>query len=98
MSVDALRQVAGCFRVLRVDDAFVLRPLCVRPRVTPASRRCDRAMDAAAPEEDFGRLPVAERLAHKVWKARVSAYEELAKVRRRSAPALMLLDLRCDRR
>ena len=56
----------------------------------PASRRCDRAMDGAAPpEEDFSRLTVAERLGHKVWKARVSAYEELAKVRHR-APALVL--------
>ncbi|KAI9595885.1 armadillo-type protein [Syncephalis fuscata] len=33
----------------------------------------------AAPEEDFGALPVMDRLEHKVWKARVSAYEELVK-------------------
>ncbi|KAH8117420.1 microtubule associated protein [Phellopilus nigrolimitatus] len=31
------------------------------------------------PEEDFSQLPVADRLAHKNWKARVSAYETLIK-------------------
>ena len=31
------------------------------------------------PEEDFSQLPVADRLAHKNWKARVSAYESLVK-------------------
>ncbi|KIY50890.1 ARM repeat-containing protein [Fistulina hepatica ATCC 64428] len=30
-------------------------------------------------EEDFSSLPIPERLAHKSWKARVSAYESLAK-------------------
>ncbi len=35
-------------------------------------------MDGAPPpEEDFSPLPISERLAHKNWKARVSAYEEL---------------------
>ncbi|KAI8051432.1 armadillo-type protein [Syncephalis plumigaleata] len=33
----------------------------------------------AAPEEDFGALPIFDRLEHKAWKARVSAYEELVK-------------------
>ena len=32
------------------------------------------------PEEDFSQLPLSDRLAHKNWKARVSAYEELVKV------------------
>ncbi|KAG8823575.1 Microtubule-associated protein, microtubule dynamics during spindle orientation [Serendipita sp. 399] len=37
-------------------------------------------MDGAPPpEEDFSALPIAERLAHKNWKARVSAYETLVK-------------------
>ncbi|KAH8829174.1 microtubule associated protein [Flagelloscypha sp. PMI_526] len=37
-------------------------------------------MDGApAPEEDFSTLPISERLAHKNWKARVSAYETLSK-------------------
>lgn len=31
------------------------------------------------PEEDFSQLPVADRLAHKNWKARVSGYETLIK-------------------
>jgi cytoskeleton-associated protein 5 len=31
------------------------------------------------PEEDFSALPISERLAHKNWKARVSAYEALVK-------------------
>ena len=31
------------------------------------------------PEEDFSVLPVADRLAHKNWKARVSGYETLIK-------------------
>jgi len=31
------------------------------------------------PEEDFTSLPISERLAHKNWKARVSAYESLTK-------------------
>jgi cytoskeleton-associated protein 5 len=30
-------------------------------------------------EEDFSQIPVADRLAHKNWKARVSAYEQLIK-------------------
>ncbi|KAG0305228.1 Microtubule-associated protein, microtubule dynamics during spindle orientation [Dissophora globulifera] len=33
-----------------------------------------------APEENFNSIPVHERLEHKNWKARVSAYEELAKL------------------
>jgi cytoskeleton-associated protein 5 len=37
-------------------------------------------MDGPAPaEEDFSALPIDARLAHKNWKARVSAYEQLAK-------------------
>ncbi|CAG7849449.1 Spindle pole body component alp14 AltName: Full=Altered polarity protein 14 [Serendipita indica DSM 11827] len=37
-------------------------------------------MDGAPPpEEDFSALPISERLAHKNWKARVSAYEALVK-------------------
>ncbi|KAJ3744640.1 microtubule associated protein [Lentinula detonsa] len=37
-------------------------------------------MDGPPPqEEDFSSIPVAERLAHKNWKARVSAYETLVK-------------------
>ena len=31
------------------------------------------------PEEDFSQLPISDRLAHKNWKARVSAYETLIK-------------------
>jgi cytoskeleton-associated protein 5 len=31
----------------------------------------------APPEEDFSSLPIPERLTHKNWKARVSAYESL---------------------
>ena len=31
------------------------------------------------PEEDFSQLSIADRLAHKNWKARVSAYESLIK-------------------
>jgi len=31
------------------------------------------------PEEDFTSIPIAERLAHKNWKARVNAYESLIK-------------------
>ncbi|CAO3574849.1 unnamed protein product [Mortierella alpina] len=37
-----------------------------------------------APEENFSSIPVQERLDHKNWKARVSAYEELAKLFRTS--------------
>ena len=37
-------------------------------------------MDGPPPqEEDFSSLPVADRLAHKNWKARVSGYETLIK-------------------
>ncbi|KAL4067594.1 microtubule associated protein [Scleroderma citrinum] len=37
-------------------------------------------MDGPPPqEEDFSSLPISERLAHKNWKARVSAYESLIK-------------------
>ncbi|KAK0210718.1 microtubule associated protein [Desarmillaria ectypa] len=32
------------------------------------------------PEEDFSALPISERLSHKNWKARVSAYESLVKI------------------
>lgn len=32
----------------------------------------------APPEEDYSSLPISDRLAHKAWKARVSAYESLA--------------------
>lgn len=31
------------------------------------------------PEEDFTQIPIADRLVHKNWKARVSAYESLIK-------------------
>ena len=34
---------------------------------------------APPPEEDFNSIPISERLAHKNWKARVSAYEALVK-------------------
>lgn len=38
-------------------------------------------MDGEPPEEqDFSQLPISERLAHKNWKALVSAYEALVKV------------------
>ena len=37
-------------------------------------------MDGEPPqEEDFNSIPIADRLAHKNWKARVSAYEALVK-------------------
>ncbi len=39
------------------------------------------AMDGPPPpEEDFSTLPISERLSHKNWKARVSAYESLVKI------------------
>ena len=34
---------------------------------------------APPPEEDFNSIPIFDRLAHKNWKARVSAYETLVK-------------------
>ena len=34
---------------------------------------------APPPEEDFNAIPIPDRLAHKNWKARVSAYESLVK-------------------
>ncbi len=34
---------------------------------------------APPPEEDFNVIPIPDRLAHKNWKARVSAYESLVK-------------------
>ena len=38
-------------------------------------------MDGPPPEaEDFSVIPISERLAHKNWKARVSAYESLIKI------------------
>ena len=37
------------------------------------------------PEEDFTQIPIADRLAHKNWKARVSAYESLIKSFQNSA-------------
>ena len=47
---------------------------------SPAVRPVSLAMDGAPPpEEDFNSLPISERLAHKNWKARVSAYEALIK-------------------
>lgn len=37
-------------------------------------------MDGPPPqEEDFSQLPISDRLKHKNWKARVSAYEQLVK-------------------
>ncbi|KAI0781028.1 ARM repeat-containing protein [Trametes elegans] len=35
---------------------------------------------APPPEEDFNAIPIPDRLAHKNWKARVSAYESLVKI------------------
>ena len=35
--------------------------------------------EAPPPEEDFSGIPIAERLAHKSWKARVHGYEALCK-------------------
>ncbi|OSD01602.1 ARM repeat-containing protein [Trametes coccinea BRFM310] len=35
---------------------------------------------APPPEEDFNAIPIPDRLAHKNWKARVSAYEALVKI------------------
>ncbi|CDO70805.1 hypothetical protein BN946_scf184798.g121 [Trametes cinnabarina] len=35
---------------------------------------------APPPEEDFNSIPISDRLAHKNWKARVSAYEALVKI------------------
>ena len=44
------------------------------------------AMDGAPPpEEDFSTIPISDRLAHKNWKARVSAYEELKTAFKQSA-------------
>ena len=37
------------------------------------------------PEEDFTQIPIADRLVHKNWKARVSAYESLIKSFQNSA-------------
>ena len=39
-------------------------------------------MDDGPPpvEEDFSSLPIAERLAHKNWKARLHGYESLIKI------------------
>ena len=34
---------------------------------------------APPPEEDFNAIPISDRLSHKNWKARVSAYEALVK-------------------
>ncbi|GAA5933192.1 hypothetical protein JCM3775_002563 [Rhodotorula graminis] len=35
-------------------------------------------MDGAPPDDNFDALPVEQRLSHKVWKARLSAYAEVA--------------------
>ncbi|BGP46329.1 hypothetical protein JCM10450v2_002171 [Rhodotorula kratochvilovae] len=35
-------------------------------------------MDGAPPDDNFDALPVEQRLAHKVWKARLSAYTEVS--------------------
>ena len=40
---------------------------------------------APPPEEDFSTIPISDRLAHKNWKARVSAYEELKTAFKQSA-------------
>lgn len=37
------------------------------------------------PEEDFTSIPIAERLSHKNWKARVNGYESLVKTFENSA-------------
>jgi cytoskeleton-associated protein 5 len=38
-------------------------------------------MDGPPPqEEDFSSIPIAERLSHKNWKARVNAYDSLIKI------------------
>ena len=45
-----------------------------------------RLMDGPPPpEEDFTQIPIADRLVHKNWKARVSAYESLIKSFQNSA-------------
>lgn len=41
--------------------------------------------DPPQKEEDFTTIPIADRLAHKNWKARVSAYESLVKTFQNSA-------------
>ena len=41
----------------------------------------NKGMDGPPPqEEDFSSIPIQDRLSHKNWKARVSAYEALIKV------------------
>ncbi|KAJ3552810.1 hypothetical protein NM688_g3956 [Phlebia brevispora] len=58
-------------------------PSCSSSSSSFNQRSCRRGggmADGSAPqEEDFTTLPIAERLAHKNWKARVSAYETLIK-------------------
>ncbi|KAH9484304.1 Cytoskeleton-associated protein 5 [Psilocybe cubensis] len=57
----------------RVSPLFT--PVCIQLLVS-----ADWIMDGPPPqEEDFTTLPISERLAHKNWKARVSAYESLIK-------------------
>ncbi|CAI2179034.1 13105_t:CDS:10 [Funneliformis geosporum] len=38
----------------------------------------------AAPEDDYSSIPLNERVTHKIWKVRVGAYEELAKLFKKS--------------
>ena len=66
----ASRSVAG--RVLAVEHD----PACIPHDVALLGL----LMDGQIPqEEDFSTLPIEDRLAHKNWKARVSAYESLIK-------------------
>lgn len=46
----------------------------------PATSSLAMADGAPPPEEDFNAIPIPDRLAHKNWKARVSAYESLVKI------------------
>jgi hypothetical protein len=83
-------QACGVRRVLARDRVLRTRlrrpthsPLPCYPTQTQAYRPSTDlpTMDGApAPEEDFSSLSIEDRLAHKNWKARVSAYEQLVKI------------------
>lgn len=50
------------------------------PLPLPPTAQPPAAMDGPPPpEEDFSQLPISDRLNHKNWKARVSAYDSLIK-------------------